>query len=89
MSANDSPHGGDDYDALVQHLRLTHPELDFWVDMRLREFHGRWLAVADLADEPDIGTSEDPREALQESLLALGEEIAGRMVEGAELAQGQ
>ena len=40
----------------MQHLRFTHPELDFWVDVRLREFDGRWLAVADLAGEPDIGT---------------------------------
>ena len=30
-------------------LRLTDPELDFWVDLRLRQFGGRWLAAADLA----------------------------------------
>ena len=36
----------------MQHLRLTHPELDFWIDVRLREFDGRWLAVADFADSP-------------------------------------
>jgi hypothetical protein len=33
------------------------PELAFWVDVRVRGLDGRWLAVADLADEPDVGTS--------------------------------
>lgn len=37
----------------MQHLRLTHSELDFWIDVRLREWDGKWLAGADLADEPD------------------------------------
>ena len=45
-------------------LLLAHPELDFWVDVRLREWDGAWLAVADLADEPDVGTGDDPRGAL-------------------------
>ena len=65
------------------HLRLTHPGLDFFVDVRLREWDGRWLAVADLADEPDIGTGEDPRQALRGALVALGEPIATEMAEGA------
>jgi hypothetical protein len=34
----------------IQHRRLTHPEFGFWVDVRLREFDGRWLAVADIDD---------------------------------------
>lgn len=36
----------------MQDLRLTNPELDFWIDARIREFDGRWLAVADLAGTP-------------------------------------
>ncbi len=32
------------------------PALDLWVDVRLRAWDGRWLAVPDLADEPDVGT---------------------------------
>jgi hypothetical protein len=39
----------------VRQVRLTHPALSFWIDVRLREFDGRWLAVADLADEPGVG----------------------------------
>jgi hypothetical protein len=46
-------------------LRLRHPDLDFYVDVTLTEHEGRWLAVAMLADEPDIGTGTDPREALR------------------------
>ena len=33
----------------MTNLRLTHPNLGFWIDVRLREFDGRWLAVADVA----------------------------------------
>ena len=67
------------------HLHLTHPGLPFWVDVRLREFDGRWLAVAMLADEPDIGTGEDPREALHAALAALGEPYAAEMAAAADL----
>ena len=49
-------------------LRLTHPALDFWIDVRLRERDGRWVAVADLADEPDLGLGETPSEALRGAL---------------------
>ena len=34
-------------------LRLTHPAIDFWIDVRLRQFEGSWLAVADLASTPE------------------------------------
>ena len=60
----------------MQQLRLTHPELDFWVDVRLRGWDGKWLAVADFAGEPDVGTGTDPREAIKEALLALGPRLA-------------
>lgn len=39
----------------MQTLLLTDPDLDFWVDVRLREFDGRWLAVADISPMPDVG----------------------------------
>ena len=70
---------------MVRHLRLTRHDLDFWVDVRLREWDGKWLAVADLADEPDVGTGTDPREALQEALLALGPRLASELSAGADL----
>lgn len=62
-------------------LRFTHQELDFWVDVRLREFGGRWLAVADLAGEPDIGLGTSAEEAVRGALVALGEPFASQMSE--------
>ena len=66
-------------------LRLRHPDLVFHVDVTLTEHEGRWLAVAMLADEPDIGTGTDPREALRAALAALGEPFASELARDAEL----
>lgn len=69
----------------LRHLRLTHPELDFWVDVRLREFGGGWLAVADLAGEPDVGTGEDPREAIRDALTSLGDRFSQDLAASAQI----
>ena len=51
----------------------------------MREYpDGKWLAVADFADEPDVGTDHDPREALRGALAALGEPYASEMARDAE-----
>ena len=72
----------------VTELRLTHPRLDFWVDVRLLPFEGRWLATADLAeDRPDVGTGDTPREAIRNALRALGEPYATEMANGVEVGQ--
>lgn len=77
-------HGADPtsarYDDQMRQLRLTHPAVDFWVDVRLREFDGHWLAVADLADQPDIGVGFGPREALREALDSLPLAIRDQLV---------
>ena len=67
-------------------LRLRHPDLDFYVDVTLAEIEGRWLAVAMLADEPDIGAGHEPRVALRSALAALGEQYATEMAASAELS---
>ena len=36
-------------------FRLSASAYDFWVDVRLRCFGDRWVAVADIADEPELG----------------------------------
>jgi len=64
------------YHAVVTHLCLTHPDLDFWIDVGLRDFDGRWLAVADLADTPDVGVGETAEQALRGALASLGEGLA-------------
>lgn len=60
----------------MRHLRLTHPALDFWIDVRVREFDGRWLAVADLADQPEVGVGETVGEALDGALAVFGPPVA-------------
>ena len=72
----------------MQHLRLTHPRLDFWIDLRLRNLDGRWPAVADLADQPDVGPGRDLTEALREALMALGPRLASEPAANAPFAVG-
>ena len=68
-------------------MRLTHPRLDFYVDVRLTPFEGRWLATADLAeDRSDVRSGDKPREAVRNALRALGEPYATEMAERADLA---
>jgi hypothetical protein len=40
---------------LVHSFRLACYE--FWVDVRVREFNGRWLAAADTVEGPSLGWS--------------------------------
>lgn len=60
-------------------LRLTDPELGFWVDVRLCHLDGKWLAVADLAGTPDVGVSRDVDLAVLFALWSLGSDVARRM----------
>jgi hypothetical protein len=75
----------DDDPVRVLHLRLHHAIRMSYIDVTLTEHRGRWLASAMLADEPDIGTGSDPREALRASLAALGEPYASEIADSAEL----
>jgi hypothetical protein len=52
----------------VIELRLTHPAIDFWVDVRLLESQVRWMAVADRASTPEVAVASRPALAV---LLAL------------------
>jgi hypothetical protein len=55
---------------------LRAPSLDFSVDVDLRNFDGRWLAVAHIADEHELGLGESAREALTAALSCLGPRAA-------------
>lgn len=57
-------------------FRLTADTLDFYVDVRLRNFGGRWLAVADIAGEQEVGLGRSARAALGACLLSLGRAAA-------------
>jgi hypothetical protein len=41
---------------------------DFWVDVRLRQIRGRWIASADTRDGPSVGVSWFPEDALRAAL---------------------
>ena len=60
--------------------RLTHPDLDFHVDVTLHERDGRFMATTDLAeDSRDVGKGETPQEAVKAALRSLGETYASEM----------
>lgn len=69
-------------------LRLTHPAIDFWVDVRLLHAEDRWLAVADLASTPEIAVASRPDLALFLVLWPLGPALAQRMAAQALLPEG-
>ena len=70
-------------------FRLTHPRLDFYVEVTLHERDGRFMATADLAeDSRDIGVADTPYEALKAALAALGEPYASEMADSVELEAG-
>jgi hypothetical protein len=61
-------------------LRLTYPDLDFWVDVTVHERDGRYMATADLGeDSRDVGVGDTPQEAVREALRSLGEPYASEM----------
>lgn len=50
----------------VHELRLVSSLL--WVDVRLFQADGRWMASADAADGPTVGLGRQPEEALRQAL---------------------
>ena len=69
----------------MKHLRLSHPRLDFWVSVEVRERQGRYMATADLGeDSRDVGVWDTPQEAVRAALGALGEPYASEMAQHAE-----
>jgi len=72
----------------VIELRLTHPALDFWVDVRLFQSENRWLAVADLASTPEVAVASRPDLAVFLALWPLGPALARRIAARAVLPGG-
>jgi microcystin degradation protein MlrC len=56
--------------------RLSAPELGLDVEIRLRQLDGRWLAVAEFGDEPEVGIGGSPRTALAAALGTLPKRAA-------------
>jgi hypothetical protein len=58
--------------AYVEAFRVTSRDLDFWVDVTLFSHDGRWLAVAFLGGDPEIGLGSCRDDAVRNALQALG-----------------
>ncbi len=57
-------------------IRLSSPAVDFHVDVRLTNHGARWVAVARIAGEREIGLGRTAHEALAASIVSLGREAA-------------
>jgi hypothetical protein len=51
-------------------LRLTCSAI--WVEVRLREINGRWIASADTPDGPSLGLGLEARDAVEQALKPFG-----------------
>jgi hypothetical protein len=60
--------------------RLASAVLGIDVEIRIRQLDGRWLAVANFGDEPEVGIGATPRVALAASLATLGERAAATLM---------
>jgi hypothetical protein len=70
---------------MPRHLHLTHPHIDFWVAVEIRERDGLYMATADLGeDSRDAGVGNTPLEAVRAALSSLGEPYATEMAAGVE-----
>jgi len=59
---------------------LSAPGLDFWVEVRLVGHDGRWIAVAAIAGEPELGWGSSMRAAVQMALSSLGPEAVRELI---------
>ena len=67
----------------MREFHLTHPKLDFYVDVTVHERDRRFMATADLGeDSRDVGVGDTPQEAVREALRSLGEPYASEMAAG-------
>jgi hypothetical protein len=60
-------------------IRLAADEFDFYVDVALTSFYGRWLAVANIGGEKEVGVGNSARTALKNSLTSLGPHASSRL----------
>ena len=62
--------------AWMRRMRLSCPELDFWVDVSVFNKEHRWLAIAMIGGEPEMGTGTSAFEATRIALAELGPEAS-------------
>ena len=66
ISSAMSPASGSAITSAMIRLRLTCSA--FWVDVRLREINGRWIASADTPDGPSLGVGQRAIDAIEGAL---------------------
>jgi hypothetical protein len=64
----------------LHHTRLENDRLDFWVDVRLLCHGSRWLAVAFISGDPEVGFGQTSAEAIVEALHPLGEIVSASLL---------
>ena len=66
-------------------FRLGSSEFGLDIGIRLRQLDGRWLAVAEFDNEPEVGIGASARAALAGSLARLGDRAASALLADPEL----
>jgi hypothetical protein len=69
-------------------IRLASPALDFHVDVRLTQRHGRWVAVALISGEREVGVGRTAPQALAASIATLGRDAAILLADPSLMAHG-
>lgn len=64
----------------MQHMRLASTMLDFWVDVAVLENGGKWLAVAKISGEPEIGMGDSLSGAVSDALQPFGPEASNLLM---------
>ncbi len=59
---------------------LSPPDLDFWVEVRLVGHEGRWIAVAAVAGDSELGWGLSMRAAVRMALLSLGPDAVRKLM---------
>ena len=61
-------------------VRIGASQLDFYVDVRLRNFDGRWLAMAKIGGVLEVGLGLTGGEALAACLCSLGSDAVAALL---------
>jgi hypothetical protein len=61
-------------------FKLSASRLGFSVDVRLRSWADRWIAVAEIDGEPEIGLGRNARQALEGALASLGQRVSSAIL---------
>lgn len=61
-------------------VRLAAEEIGLDVEIRLRQLGDRWLSVAEIGTDPEVGIGATPRAALAASLATLGDRAVAMLM---------